>query len=409
MIRIFLLFFFLFSVCFIPAGPVPAEINVDTIVATVRQPFDSGLPPESARFAATVRAKREAIEKAAETIKNLSLLNQENVGQADGVALAAGVFETEILSQKNYTTEDSFGFEVSAGIKADTGNLDERVAGLLNNQNLLKKYQNYFKREGEKLARIRSLELENRLIPEGSEEADAIKQKFQTAISGLSAVSQYKKALDLVNYQRIPTRETPETVVNYLHTAINLDPEYAEAFLWLGEIFSAKGQYSRAVEYYQKALVIELKTQGEDHSDLAVAYNRLGLAFHRNGEYDRALEAYQKAWLVQIKTLGENHPDVATTYNNIGESYREKGDYDRAIEYYQKDLEITVKLLGRNHPNVATTYNNLAYAYYGKGEIGRALEYFQEALEIYRLTLGENHSQTKMIEKTIDFIKSEIG
>ncbi|CAF1578390.1 unnamed protein product, partial [Rotaria magnacalcarata] len=77
------------------------------------------------------------------------------------------------------------------------------------------------------------------------------------------------------------------------------------------------------------------------------------------GEYSKALEYYEKGLEITIKALPPNHRDLATSYSCIGQVYRNMGEYSKALEYYEKDLEITKKALPPNHPSLATSYNNI--------------------------------------------------
>ena len=52
----------------------------------------------------------------------------------------------------------------------------------------------------------------------------------------------------------------------------------------------------------------------------------MGLTYKSKGEYDKALEYYAKALAIQLATLGENHPSTATTYGNMGSTYDSKGE-----------------------------------------------------------------------------------
>jgi tetratricopeptide (TPR) repeat protein len=394
--------------CLLTLAPARVQAEVQTIVSTIRQPFDGSQSAEEARVVATAKARQEVLEKAEKHIEKLTVVQNQTVAKNEIPALTAGILETEIASQKNYAADNAFVFEVTARIKVNTAILEAQAARLLKDKDLFRKYQAVRKKESDLLSRIKTLEAETRKHQKSpSDEKKDLGQKLQRTISALSAAAWYNKALDLANHQTF-TGKIPEEAIRYLETAVKLDPEYGDAFSWLGKMYYDKGEYGRAVEYGQKGLAIDLKTKGANHPDLITAYNRLGLAFHRQGEYDRAIEAYRNAWKIQIQTVGESHPDVATTYNNLGETYRRKGAYDRAIEYYLKDLEISLKALGRNHPNVATSYNNLGYAYHGKGQDDRAMEYFQKALEVYRTALGENHPQTQAVMENIEFLKTNV-
>ena len=63
---------------------------------------------------------------------------------------------------------------------------------------------------------------------------------------------------------------------------------------------------------------------------LAIAFNNRGYAFKFKGDYDRALEDYDQAILL--------NPAYANAYNNRGVIYRLKGEYDRAIADYDQAI-----------------------------------------------------------------------
>ncbi|CAF4406931.1 unnamed protein product, partial [Rotaria sordida] len=58
------------------------------------------------------------------------------------------------------------------------------------------------------------------------------------------------------------------------------------------------------------------------------------------GDYSKALEFYEKAHQIFEKALPPNHPDLAASYNNIGLVYDNMGDYSKALEFYEKAHQI---------------------------------------------------------------------
>ena len=44
------------------------------------------------------------------------------------------------------------------------------------------------------------------------------------------------------------------------------------------------------------------------------------MVYDNKGEYEKALDYYNKSLKIYIQTLGENHPDVATSFNNMGKT-----------------------------------------------------------------------------------------
>ncbi len=160
----------------------------------------------------------------------------------------------------------------------------------------------------------------------------------------------------------------------------------------LGAAWNAKGDYDKAIEYYEKAMKSDLKSFGEDHPNVATYRSNLGATWKAKGEYDKAIEYYEMALKSDLKNFGENHPKVATRWNNLGEAWRAKGEYNKAIEYYEKALKSDIKNFGENHPNIAAYRNNLGVAWNAKGEYDKAIEYLEKALKSDLKTFGENHS-----------------
>ncbi|CAF4780546.1 unnamed protein product, partial [Rotaria sp. Silwood2] len=58
------------------------------------------------------------------------------------------------------------------------------------------------------------------------------------------------------------------------------------------------------------------------------------------GDYSKALEFYEKSHKIYEIALPPNHPDLASSYNNIGMVFDNMGDYTKAIGYYERSLEI---------------------------------------------------------------------
>lgn len=97
---------------------------------------------------------------------------------------------------------------------------------------------------------------------------------------------------------------------------------------------------------------------------LATAFNNRGVVYKFKGEYDRALEDYNQAIL--------RNPSYANAYNNRGVTYRLKGDYDRAIRDYDEAI-----WLDRSIP---AFFYNRAIAYTEKQDYDRAIADFEMVL-----------------------------
>ena len=79
---------------------------------------------------------------------------------------------------------------------------------------------------------------------------------------------------------------------------------------------------------------------GGEHPDVASSYINIGNTWGNKGEYDKALEYYEKCLTIRLKTLGGEHPDVASSYNNIGKCYDALNNKELALDYFIQSAEI---------------------------------------------------------------------
>ncbi|CAF1589293.1 unnamed protein product, partial [Rotaria magnacalcarata] len=70
------------------------------------------------------------------------------------------------------------------------------------------------------------------------------------------------------------------------------------------------------------------------------------------GEYSKALEYYEKSLKIREISLPPTHPDLAQSYNNIGTTYYGMGEYSKALSYLEKALAIYRNSLPPTHPHI---------------------------------------------------------
>ncbi len=103
------------------------------------------------------------------------------------------------------------------------------------------------------------------------------------------------------------------------------------------------------------------QTLSPNHPSLAISYNNIGGVYQNKGEYTKALSFYEKDLEISRKTLPPNHPSLATSYNNIGWVYRNTEDYPKAIAYFERDLDILQRSLPFNHPSVQDVRESIEF------------------------------------------------
>jgi tetratricopeptide (TPR) repeat protein len=194
-------------------------------------------------------------------------------------------------------------------------------------------------------------------------------------------LGEYQKALDSYNKALLIIEETHE----------NEALDIARIYSHLGSVYFVFDEYDKSLDYLNKALEIQKKELGPEHLDVSYSYNNIGVVYSNSGEHEKALENLYKSLEIRKQILGFEHPSVATTYNNIGLDLLSLGEYDKALDCLTNSLNIREKTLGLMHPNVAQAICNIGGVYSELGEHEKALYYFKKALEIQAKALGSEH------------------
>ena len=201
-----------------------------------------------------------------------------------------------------------------------------------------------------------------------------------------------------------------------LATIINNEDQKAEAVRNLGNASYNLGKYNDAIEFYNRALELNLvkdndSLRSEMFSSIGLSYSginvfdtaifylhqaleieeqllrenqisdlnyQLGHIYHNSGNFQQALVSYNKA--LDIERKNENKQRVAETVNNIGVVYFDLGSYEKALEYYLESLTLVEEL--DDKLGIAQTLNNIGIVYYDWGNNEKALEYYQKSLRI---------------------------
>jgi serine phosphatase RsbU (regulator of sigma subunit) len=157
----------------------------------------------------------------------------------------------------------------------------------------------------------------------------------------------------------------------------------------IGLLYQKQKGYSKAIEYYQKALDLEksnkkpLHQQGETQKDIALAYLLMQ-------DYPKATDAYKK--VLAIEKSDKNTEEIKETLEGLATISTESKDYKSAIEYY-KELTNYYK---NDLPSLANTYNNIGYNYKKLGDTPKALDNFDQSIKINQQIASQNKGNTNV-------------
>jgi serine/threonine protein kinase/Tfp pilus assembly protein PilF len=181
----------------------------------------------------------------------------------------------------------------------------------------------------------------------------------------------------------------------FLKKAVELDPTFAVAYLYLGkvagELYDTKAEieaYEMAKKYSAKAtekegLYIEamyasvVERDSEKRlrllQELVKKYPQekqfhydLGFIYDGRRRYPEAIEEYEKALALD--------PNFGFVINQAGYVYAEIGDFEKAVQYFERYAAI--------NPGQANPIDSIAELYFRMGRFDEAKAKYQEALEI---------------------------
>lgn len=148
----------------------------------------------------------------------------------------------------------------------------------------------------------------------------------------------------------------PDAIMIY-ETILKQNPEYVEAYFWLGYLYREQNDTPKAIEMWRKGLEIE-----PTHASIL---NSLGYTYAEDGiNLDEAETMIKKAL--------EQEPDNGAYLDSLGWVYFKKGNLEEARQYLQQALEKA------KDPDI---YEHLGDVEAALGKIDEALEYYRQGSE----------------------------
>lgn len=167
---------------------------------------------------------------------------------------------------------------------------------------------------------------------------------------------------------------------------------WAEYYHRNGSIFLNKGDYEDAIKDLQLSVEKRIRSSSITDTNLVLTYNNLGIAHYHLGLFDKAMENYQKALIIINKGEISKNKHVANCYQNAGILYSTLGDYEMANYYFMKTQQIYEVLFEHDDLNLGRFYLNFGRMLQLAEQIDRALEYYDIAESILLKHFDPYHS-----------------
>ena len=142
------------------------------------------------------------------------------------------------------------------------------------------------------------------------------------------------------------------------NTALRLSPTHADSLNNLANIKREQGYIEEATRYYLKAL--------EVFPEFAAAHSNLASILQQQGKLNEALMHYKEAIRIQ--------PAFADAYSNMGNTLKEMHDIQGALQCYTRAIQI--------NPAFADAHSNLASVHKDSGNIPEAIQSYRTALKL---------------------------
>ena len=154
-------------------------------------------------------------------------------------------------------------------------------------------------------------------------------QETTVSIKILIAKRRNKAALDAVDeglkYYSKGFAENYKKAATYFDKALQLDPTYSQAALYLGRTYNALFEEEKAEQYFRKAVEID--------PDYVEAHSSFAGMLMDTGNVDEAVR--------QLNTAVQRDPGHAMSWYLLSEAYRLKEAYPQSIEAARKAIQLT--------------------------------------------------------------------
>jgi tetratricopeptide (TPR) repeat protein len=166
--------------------------------------------------------------------------------------------------------------------------------------------------------------------------------------------------------------------------AIEIDPSFANAWLFKGACLKEKGKLRASIASYDRAIQINPK--------YIEAWNSKGVTLENLGRYEEAINCYER--IVQIEKDSGASDSLRDATINKGRVLRELYRYDESIECYDG--------LARYNDTLALSEKGITLAYQGNYE--KAMQCFNQTLARTKAHQDEDSYVRAEINKGIAFL-----
>ncbi len=210
---------------------------------------------------------------------------------------------------------------------------------------------------------------------------------------------------------RTASRDALDRGIYFFEKAIEIDPNYANAWAGLGAIYDLKGSFLGLPELSLKAIECEEKAIALNPR-LSLAHQFLGSAYLGVGRYDDAIESIKRAMAIEPNNAGAHaalgraywvgkgmlaegieeleksiaiNPQAGYAYLQLVYLHTLRGSYERAEAVARDAVELQERYIsGREGLQIVGAHTRLGYVYYCQARYDEALREYNYELQFLR-------------------------
>lgn len=160
-------------------------------------------------------------------------------------------------------------------------------------------------------------------------------------------------------------------------TSISYISGKTNALIGLGDYYSDKGDYSKAISNYKEALALSI--ENNDPQLILVSRNKLSGEYSLKGDYAKALNGHLEN--IELAEQTNSVLMLSIINENIASLYTSQKDYKQALEFYKKVKKINKKL--GSEISSAETMSNMASLYADMGELEYAMFNINSSISVF--------------------------
>ncbi len=167
-----------------------------------------------------------------------------------------------------------------------------------------------------------------------------------------------------------------DEAIEYYNKALELNPEFDEAYFHRGVAYTNKREYQTAKRDFEKVIELDSNRQRKEEArkllsvlenlEDAQSYCNRGLVYQNKGEHNLAMKDFNKAI--------ELNPEFIDAYYSRGMNYCFTNEYDLAILDFNKTIELS--------PENTNAYFMRGFAYLNKTEYDLAIKDYSKVIEL---------------------------